>query len=787
MRGNNSSSNFGGMLQTARDSKGLQSYVSERLQSQLKIFETFFAKDTLKFIETPDAEKRFATLKREITFELSTICKAKIWKVMAGDVGQFGNIKTNSCVHNQREVVTAVWEQIKKWVHILIVRQVDNYIEANHSETKKLVRKWADLHDNFKSFVERLLPFLGYISANYPQVVKEVAPGMTIVDHYEIFLIFLIKEKLKLKFTSFLEEFVFGCFREDISIEDIVRTESPLTIIHKYQIPIYDDAEVSFKDMYLEAIVKFVQNEVKIGIDLNYLELLLAYLKKNALITGSISIGLLESSNRTILENTILVRATSFRLLRAYKDSIPLEFGIDKSERFTQICNFVENLMLTYATRGRFIEFQELYLDLIRTTLSPIDGRKLDLAKSFEESCKFILIIPRNEKFRSWVRGQITENMGGSLALLDSYLKLCDFSIKNSNKNVMSSKRPKVNLDLRNSLVLHVPVVLRLDSMFLKQYCQSLFRRAIFFGPHIYETLTDEKFLEFHLLSVFSECYSKSSSYQALLSLKCEILKSSKLALDFEKEMEFAPQVNVFLFNRNHVPNDFKDENFGNITLPEPLKDNWDRFQQFYEKVDRKAEYKMMNLVYHLQFCEVETPYVLKSGRKLLLDLTLIQTSVLSLFNDADSLDYATIAHRSQLDDPPLKEALSSFTEIGLIKLEGDQYSFNSSFSPDERRMKNGKLRVLRNKTPNKVVNPNEKTLIGSQHKEGYRGHWTQEILKACIVRSVKGKEHGVDYNTLFEEVRSQVRGISVGEFKEALKNTLNDKFITQEKNLYIY
>lgn len=131
---------------------------------------------------------------------------------------------------------------------------------------------------------------------------------------------------------------------------------------------------------------------------------------------------------------------------------------------------------------------------------------------------------------------------------------------------------------------------------------------------------------------------------------------------------------------------------------------------------------------------------------------------------------------------------LKSFLNYKIVTRDSENsYKINDNFQPDLRKVKNGKLRVVlpRNASMQSSNTTNGKS--SSAHHEGSNSQWTQELLKACITRSVKGEKEGLGYDRLFETVKQQIKGFSVGEFKDALAKLLRDKFITKDESTETY
>ena len=201
---------------------------------------------------------------------------------------------------------------------------------------------------------------------------------------------------------------------------------------------------------------------------------------------------------------------------------------------------------------------------------------------------------------------------------------------------------------------------------------------------------------------------------------------------------------------------------------------------------------------YHLQHCEVSTPFKLPNGETLLFELTLHQTLVISVFNDEqqdEAISFDQILRQTGINEKLLSLVLKSFTNVGLLKRNGTTYSFNPEYQPDLRKVVNNKIRISLPKSgSNGPTRANDKSTTATatataEHTEGLRSDWKRELLCACIVRSLKGlPSPGLTRGELVRVVQTQIRGFSVGEFREALAVCLRDGYVAVgDDGLYTY
>lgn len=754
------------------------------------IFERVFLlceQDTMRLKNTAEAQTCFARFKGDMKHSLRSLTQMKVYKPV--DSSDFGSHNGRQLLHlvNQGRVISTLWAILRSKIHDLANKATSCYLDkAGNSDSKfsNLVTSWEEMHTNYKAFMILVLPLLEYVHINFPIIVKEIPKGLTVVDYTEILLVQTLKEKLHSGFIYFLEAFLDMYRAQDDLTNCNLNSEMPLTLMYKYKIAVDEDSCLPAEDFYLDNVTRYVENKVHIPVDAYYFDNLIDHLERNARITGMVSAILLERANDIFMRNTVLKKDVTIQLIEFLKACIAsavilVDPCVIPREKF-------QHILIAYTSRSMNIEFEEIYREIIRNNLKSGSNKRRDHEKPFAEACKLIIIAKDDKRVKSITKEEIVKVLGGSMNVMERYLKLCEADIRESNREFMRRPTDMPDVHFRHSVALSIPSLLCLAPSFLNLYSRSLFRRAIIHGPSIIETLQDPRFLEFHLISLFKKNYGYTSEYHNLDNLKEEIIKSSNLSLEFEPEGWYKTNfMTPLVFEKKMIPILSNENHIENSILPKQLEESWDKFVHYYQGVDTKAAFKKLHPIYYLQHCEVDTPYKLRDGKNLTLDLTLYQTCVLSLFNDFEVLGFDEILTKLQLAKSTLQEVLTSFINVGLLTLQNNQYSLNDSFSPDKRRVKDGKLRIPLSRPA--ITQSKGSVVATSLHREGHSSQWKQELLKACVVRSVKGERDGLNYDTLFKKVEAQIQGISVGEFKDALNKSINDNFITQENDLYIY
>lgn len=444
----------------------------------------------------------------------------------------------------------------------------------------------------------------------------------------------------------------------------------------------------------------------------------------------------------------------------------------------------ITQAFLSYEKRNRLNEYDDIISSLIKKHLNESFKTNHDMLCLLKKAdslsrvakCPYIL-------YKKIIATEIKEVLGGTLKFEEAYVKQIELFIRKSSNCDITRRGSPERLVAGSTRFFSTP-------SFLTLYMRSLFRRIILQGPGIIISLTNERYPESRLLDHFREEFGRSTEFEKISDLVENLRVNDELfkryRLESEKdEIVFEPLV----FERQKVPHLFLENTGETVELPKGLSARWESFVNFYKEENKHGSLQKLSPAYNLQHCEVDTPYTLPNGESLTLELTLFQTCVLSLFNEISNLTFKELQNQLKLSVATLQLVLKSFIDIGILYLEDEQYNLRETFSPPLKRVRNGKLRVplprLREDLASRT-NSSSSTVYTS-HTEGLSSQWKQELLKACIVRTLKQASDGLRYDALFDDIKKQISGFSIGEFKDALYDVVNDKFISVVNDVYNY
>lgn len=717
---------------------------------------------------------------------MRTLTQLKVYEPVESD--EFHGGKRFQLV-NQNRVISTIWAMLRDKLKELTSNYISNVFNLSGdvgttTNMRDLFVIWDRILATYHDAIAIVLPLLEYLTENYPLITKEIPKAYTVLDYSNKLLVESIKNQLGPAFVTFLEASLdYPRFQKDHNTSPL-KCESPLALMNKYNIPVGDNSAQTVKDFYFNYLSDYVRNEISIPLDIHYLKNLINFLRQNSLLTGAISPTLIENANDIFLQYTILEPDTAAQIIEILKTNLPLRYS-SKLYPFGALVENFQWIDIAFESRAKTIQLEEIYRRVVQRNLQ---ATYPDPGKLFNEMCKLMLLADKKTKFRLIALTEMTKCLGGTLNVMEFYIRLCESSIRRTNRLQTENF---VDSYSNSAAVFYAPTLFHISSAILSLYSRSLFRRAIMQGASlIMSSLWDTKSLENNILTFFKSQYGTTTEFHNLEATQEIIYKASKMQSSFEQNASRKSKLmSPLVFEKKMVPAIYQESTNEDVTLPKELVEAWNEFTEYFRTADKKAKMKKLHLVYHLQHCEIATPYKLKNGRRLTFELTLYQTCLLSLFNDVEMLEYEEILTKLQMTEETLFTVLKSFTDVGLLVANGEKYILNKNYTPDKKRIKDGKLRIPLSKSSgfSDMKKQTKALLANSQHHEGHSSQWKQELLKACIVRSLKGERYGLNLAALFRKVEEQIQGISMGEFKDALKKVLKDKFITCNNDLYVY
>ncbi|KAG2216875.1 hypothetical protein INT45_009406 [Circinella minor] len=217
------------------------------------------------------------------------------------------------------------------------------------------------------------------------------------------------------------------------------------------------------------------------------------------------------------------------------------------------------------------------------------------------------------------------------------------------------------------------------------------------------------------------------------------------------------------------------------FTLPPQMLQCQTSFEEFYPT---KFTGRRLTWQNSLASCTVKASF--PSGTK---DLTvsLLQTTVLVLFNDNDILSYMDIAQATNMEEKELKRTLQSLAcgqhklllkeSSGMDIQMSDTFKYNSDFTATSVRLK---INVLQQEQSGEERKATEtKVLVDRQHQ-----------LEAAIVRVMKAKRK-LNHTDLMSELFSQVRfPLESTDIKKRIETLIDREYLARDEenpSTYIY
>eukprot|EP00191_Tetraselmis_sp_GSL018_P019609 CAMPEP_0177587888 /NCGR_PEP_ID=MMETSP0419_2-20121207/5910_1 /TAXON_ID=582737 /ORGANISM="Tetraselmis sp., Strain GSL018" /LENGTH=773 /DNA_ID=CAMNT_0019078005 /DNA_START=166 /DNA_END=2484 /DNA_ORIENTATION=+ len=208
--------------------------------------------------------------------------------------------------------------------------------------------------------------------------------------------------------------------------------------------------------------------------------------------------------------------------------------------------------------------------------------------------------------------------------------------------------------------------------------------------------------------------------------------------------------------------------------LPEELNRYQEVFKEFYLSKHSGRRLVWCNT---LGSCVVRTQF--PNGVKEL-SVSLLQTVVLMLFNDADVLSFQDIADATGIEDKELRRTLQSLA-CGKMRVllkepkgreveDGDQFSFNTGFSEKLFRIKINSIQLKETDEENKKTN--DQVLQDRQYQ-----------IDAAIVRVMKTRRT-LSHRLLIQELITMLKfNIKGSDLKKRIESLIDREYLERDKN----
>lgn len=338
---------------------------------------------------------------------------------------------------------------------------------------------------------------------------------------------------------------------------------------------------------------------------------------------------------------------------------------------------------------------------------------------------------------------------------------------------------------------IEIPKILDLPLSFLKVLSIFFFRELVMKGQKFIKLFKYWHLLPARLVNNLSSYYSKSDEIIGLTTLINEIHDLNKWSSSYKTIKSSDIACDIIILQGSKYNDMFSENESTSIVLPYEIEKKWRNVLKYYQENTKNGTMKSIRPAYQLQHCEVSSPYKTSDGEPITFGLTLYQTCVLNEFNNETQLSFNELHIRTKIEKQTLQTVLKSFVAVGLM-IKNDAYvTLNDNYAPDPSKIKDGKVIIPLGKT---ILKQNSSATSRSssnnhiEHPEGLSSQWKQELLRAAITRTLKvSSPPEVADNALMDAVKEQVHGCSVGEYKDAMKTLLRDKFIAKHNEEYIY
>lgn len=451
--------------------------------------------------------------------------------------------------------------------------------------------------------------------------------------------------------------------------------------------------------------------------------------------------------------------------------------GLDTEKKKIYMNNSIFHwLKIAYESRSMGDHLKSV----VRSMIFPALKEKYEMSKNIAqfsiELRNICEVFSGEDDYLCLLKEMVYSLFGGELKAMEWYVKLIEYCTITPDNEGNSGE---VHFGLPKILE-----ILKLRPIMLDLYIRILFRRFLIDGFDKFNI--DRAINKTQFLGKF---YKNCHEIETLNNLFNELNSAKHINSKHEwtdNSLDFVP----IILERSKIPNSFKNGSNETVNLPTELKDKWDLFEKTFKEETRNGDMMVLRPALEYQHCEVTSNFEYAEGKRLTFVLTIFQTCVLDQFNNKERISFAELTKNLNVNPKTLQMVLKSFKNVGLLELDEETKLFyvNDNFKVDPRRLKNGKLRIPLPKIVTKASKTTLQSSMSSQHSEGLRSTWRQEVLKACIVRSLKGKNKGLSIEDLQSIVEKQMEGFSVGEFKDAIESSQKDHYIKKNKeNMYVY
>ncbi|AJR61120.1 AFI_G0031300.mRNA.1.CDS.1 [Saccharomyces cerevisiae] len=723
---------------------------------------------------------------------------------------------------HQHQIVLSFQEFCDELAKLIIDAHVLSFLTRCDYSYEIIPKNWTSFYKLFQYVMGAVGPIISYVPVNYPMIRKELGfETLTIFQYYDSKLFECMKSHFGREFSTLVSATIHHYIHMFPITNTMLEKEVPM-------LPIMSNCNFSIeglspKDFYMKTLRQYYCEESNLRPRLETFKNFKVLLTRNALLASLFSPEWISDANDLFISHLLLNKKSISEYIEIGKDTYD-----EEKERYFKTETHFSLLMFrnAFEAKNMLSKFKEFCDDAVSEKLKAAYGSNHDTERLFDEVVQ-LANVDHLKIYSDSIEYHLCNLLGSTSKAIEQYVKYFEShlfiivrKIKTTKKDLprdMKIKYLNENLPILRLKFVNLPT-------FPNFFERSIFRKTILQSDQnssfikdilpVYKDSLMELFKQRIITNVSQEDEMRyRDQYQPYLSqffqpvevmadLRIKYASFLSFYENIEAAVKFGKTYNEnnsksffpLIFDRERIPKVFQQSNEvkKNFVLPQEMDDTWNQFLRNYHEQnkveDSDASKKELYPMWNLHHCEVESPYIIQDGTNLIFELTLFQTCVLTLFNESDHLTLQVISEETKLAYKDLALVLKSFCNYKILTRDIDNtYSINESFKPDMKKVKNGKLRVVLPRTASLQSSNTGGERTSSAHHEGSNSQWTQELLKACITRSVKSERNGLDYDHLFETVKQQIKGFSVGEFKDALAKLLRDKFITRDESTATY
>ncbi|SCW02546.1 LAFE_0F08812g1_1 [Lachancea fermentati] len=670
---------------------------------------------------------------------------------------------------SQQDIVEHVWKIIREELCKFIEDRISLLLEqAIHEESFEgyVANLWPTVfEEDIKKKMETLNIACQYLNDNFPYIFSQHPMVTSVYRYSEYHCIRFLVKCLGQKIKPFLENVLQNlrnCFNNLYGEHECNGQRclpgsiiSPLKLMNDYKVTLDKRGEASIKDFYMNNVEVTSHHLLRNIPAYQCFNVIERFLTTELVLVSTISRNWSFEVKKIVLKNTL----HESTILKKLVPVLVLKENMSKEYEITK---------LSYLSAGR----KEVFFQILTETVTSIFKESYSLQHNMTDilSCCQAMYNHKGPESSLIVKKALRNTFNGEANLIDPLLKDLDARVKKCYQSLilhhtMEPVQAKDN-EMKWDVTWRILGDYGLKETFLAVYLEkSLFRRMILMSDNFLNLMNNPQNAEMLLITRLLANSENMESLKKLKSLVEDAEKSHQLLEHYKNKNDIV--LVPMLFERNNIPRSFQEMDFQGLNLPPVLQEVWNDFAEEYRKSDSKAAYKSIKLQHMLHHLEVSTPFKLGANQNLILEVTLLQSSILDLFNQDVTFSFEEMLATLNVPSSHLRLALSAFMDIKLLIESAGIYTLNMRFRPDRKKVRNGKLRV----THRSPQNTSTGGLGTSNPSKGNESMWRKELMLACIIRRLKVEQNGYTFNELFDLVNEEIMGFSVGEFKTALSD----------------